>query len=269
MKCSSRRNCDAQAGRVLSLCGCLNEVQFPKELRRPAQYSPAASPSTPSRSASDCAETASRCRRRIRSTASAASPLRRSSVAWFAIFAETICWAMSSRPSALATCWRTRWSPLGESAPCDQPITRPDHEHHTTHRSRQLNSRSRAEETSTFPWITRPSTRSIGTLRRRSPALVTSTRPLLRDTLAPAVAAWRIWASGAEAITRRRAFSYRCSEGRHTETWEHHWQRLSSSGGSGAWGAPIRRRVRATASSARAKSALVRATSTRRRCPVK
>ena len=35
MKCSSRRNCDAQAGRVLSLCGCLNEVQFPKELRQP------------------------------------------------------------------------------------------------------------------------------------------------------------------------------------------------------------------------------------------
>ena len=33
MKCSSRRNCDAQAGRVLSLCGCLNEVQLPKELR--------------------------------------------------------------------------------------------------------------------------------------------------------------------------------------------------------------------------------------------
>jgi len=60
------------------------------------------------KSANDGAQTASRCRRRIRSTASAASPLRRSSVAWFAIFAETICWAMSSRPSALATCWRTR-----------------------------------------------------------------------------------------------------------------------------------------------------------------
>ena len=64
MKCSSRRNCDendrtsstrhprlneVQFPKELRRCGgmtsrglqrCLNEVQFPKELRQPAQYSP-------------------------------------------------------------------------------------------------------------------------------------------------------------------------------------------------------------------------------------
>ena len=40
MKCSSRGNCDTPTARSDATAPSLNEVQFPKELRRPAQYSP-------------------------------------------------------------------------------------------------------------------------------------------------------------------------------------------------------------------------------------
>ena len=45
MKCSSRGHCDTPTARSDATAPSLNEVQFPKELRRPAQYSPPPRPS--------------------------------------------------------------------------------------------------------------------------------------------------------------------------------------------------------------------------------
>lgn len=45
MKCSFRRNCNAGSGIPSDEPPSLNEVQFPKELQRSAQYSPPTGPS--------------------------------------------------------------------------------------------------------------------------------------------------------------------------------------------------------------------------------
>ena len=194
IKCSSRRNCDGP-------------LSIAQQLHLPLRAGP---PATAPRRRHVAGDASAPRHQQPHRCAGAASPGSRSLL----------------RPSA-GRCPASprRWQHAGAPAEVHWESPRPETSRSldlttsTTPRTgRASTTRSRAEETSTFPWTTRPSTRSIGTLRRRSPALVTSTRPLLRDTREPAVAAWRIWASGAEATTRRRAFSYRCSEGRHTET---------------------------------------------------